>query len=218
MPADRPWVSHIATPDGCMELIRRLNGRSQWNGEQPDCFVAGMLSRPAELRLGAGSSFVGLRLWPWTWRALSGRCPSDLIDRWSDLAVEAPELTIPDNIAGMMNLVEPSPLPPSSADIARGVLSCHASGEVSRRANISPRSLQRWFERHVGVPPRTYFRLLRFSDAFAGLPGAEANLAAHAADHGFADQAHMAREFRTLAGTPAARAKARGRGPFLAGG
>ena len=72
---------------------------------------------------------------------------------------------------------------------------------MARNAGMSPRALQRWFERHVGMPPRRYLRLLRFQKAFEQVPG-EASLAAHAADQGFADQAHMAREFRALAGMP----------------
>lgn len=217
VPEGAEWVTHVATPDGCMELIRRLSGRSQWNGEQPSTFVAGMISRPAKLRLSAGSCFVGLRLWPWTWRALSGRAPAELIDRWADLALAAPSIAMPDDIGGCFGSIDSGLIPSASAEIARAALDCRSSCELSRRTNISPRSLQRWFARHVGAAPRTYFRMLRFSEAFAELPNASVNLAAHAADHGFADQAHMAREFRALAGTPAVRAKPRGRGPFLAG-
>jgi transcriptional regulator GlxA family with amidase domain len=78
----------------------------------------------------------------------------------------------------------------------------------------SPRWLQRWFRRHIGVPPRLYLRLLRFEEALAGLK-AEGTLADHAAAGGFADQAHMAREFRAIAGASASRAREKAKGPFL---
>ena len=48
---------------------------------------------------------------------------------------------------------------------------------------MSPRTLQRWFARHVGLPPRRYLRLLRFHKAFEQVP-ASATLAGHAAAHG----------------------------------
>jgi transcriptional regulator GlxA family with amidase domain len=65
------------------------------------------------------------------------------------------------------------------------------------------------------VPPRTYLRALRFQQTFAGLARSGDSLADHAAAHGFADQAHMAREFRALAGQPASRARRRAQPPFL---
>ena len=79
---------------------------------------------------------------------------------------------------------------------------------------MSPRTLQRWFARHVDLPPRAYLRLLRFQKAFEQVPGAD-SLADHAAAQGFADQAHMAREFRELAGVPAKQARRTAKGPFL---
>ena len=64
---------------------------------------------------------------------------------------------------------------------------------------MSPRTLQRWFARHVGLPPRRYLRLLRFHKAFEQVPD-QPSLADHAAAQGYADQAHMARDFRAMAG------------------
>ena len=41
------------------------------------------------------------------------------------------------------------------------------------------------------------------------------SLALQAAEHGFADQAHMAREFRAIARAPAGAARRTAKGPFL---
>ena len=79
---------------------------------------------------------------------------------------------------------------------------------------MSPRTLQRWFARHVGLPPRRYLRLLRFHKAFEQVP-AQPSLADHAAAQGYADQAHMARDFRAMAGVPAKQARRSAKGPFL---
>lgn len=201
-----------------MEIIRRLEGRSRWHGEQPEGFVAGMISRPTGLRLGGGSAFVGLRLWPWTWRALSGRSPAELMDRWAGLDEQAPAVRAPATPEAALSMIRPTLLDPLSERIARATLEAHGCSDLAARTGLSPRTLQRWFARHVGSAPRTYLRLLRFSDAFAELPGTGSTLAAHAADHGFADQSHMAREFRSLAGTPAEQARTRASGPFLSGG
>jgi len=85
---------------------------------------------------------------------------------------------------------------------------------MGRAAGMSPRALQRWFARNVGIAPRHYLRLLRFQKAFEQVPDA-ASLADHAAALGFADQAHMARAFREMAGVPAKQARRTARGPFL---
>ena len=205
------WVTHVATPDGCMEIIHRLEGRSKWGSDQPASFVAGMITRPAELRLSPGSRFAALRIWPWTWRALTGQSPGELIDRWASFELLPVTDSIEDLFAALLPLLPTS----TPAPLLESLLASHSCREASARTGLSPRSLQRWFDRNVGVPPRTYLRLLRFSDAFADLPRSTGSLAEHALDHGFADQAHMARDFRSLSGAPARTARARGRGPFI---
>jgi transcriptional regulator GlxA family with amidase domain len=64
------------------------------------------------------------------------------------------------------------------------------------------RLLQR-FREHVGLPAKTVARVLRFDHAMKRLEQREAaSIAAVAADCGYADQAHMSREFRELSGWP----------------
>lgn len=181
------WVRHVATPDGCIEIIRRLSGRSRWNGEQPDSFVAGVSTNPVELELSAGSSFVGVRIWPWTWHALSGSSPRDLTDRWADLRDILPGFAMPDSPeTAITALSQVAPTPEMTA-IGEAIRVARSAGELSRRVGFSPRALQRWFKRNVGQAPSTYLRLVRFSDAFASLGRSDDGLAGHAADHDFAD-------------------------------
>ena len=218
VPDDGPkWIVHTATPDGCMEIIRRLAGRSTWNGEQPEQFVAGAITRPAELRIAAGSRFVALRIWPWAWRLLSGNSPASLSDRWLPLADAAPAFDMPATIEAAFAGLAAVQAPADLLAMAAAISAAQTAGEISLRTGRSPRSVQRWFESNVGQPPRSYLRMRRFSDALAELASAQESLAGHALDHGFADQSHMARDFRALAGTPARTAKARSQGPFLSG-
>jgi len=208
-------VRHVATPDGCMEIIRRIRGRSAWGAEQPAQFVAGLIASPAELELGGDSQFVGLRLWPWAWARIGRVAPRQLVDRWADLTAAAPKFAMPHTAAEAFDAIDPDLLDPETAGLVDAILDCATVAEIARRSGRSHRTLQRWFERNVGVPPRIYLRLLRFSNAFGTLPGADGSLAGHAADHGFADQAHMAREFRTMSGTSAGKARKQATGPFL---
>jgi transcriptional regulator GlxA family with amidase domain len=84
--------------------------------------------------------------------------------------------------------------------------------ELARRAWISERQLQRRFHAHVGYGPRTLHRVLRFQRTLHGLgraPAAEGALAQLAAETGYADQAHLTREVRTLSGLTPARLRER---------
>ena len=216
VPGNGPaWVRHRATPDGCMEIIRRLSGRSRWGGEQPATFVAGVSTTPAELELCAGSAFVGLRIWPWAWRLINGGSPVALTDRWAPLDEHAPRLELPDTAEAAVHALSHIAASPDMCRMAPAIRSARTPGELSRMVGLAPRALQRWFERHVGQRPGAYLRLVRFSDAFARLGELDGGLAAHAAEHGFSDQAHMARAFRSLAGESASRARSRSSGPFL---
>ena len=72
-------------------------------------------------------------------------------------------------------------------------------GAIAAELGCSRRHLAGRFREHVGVPPKTVARIVRFRRAVALLrAGAEPAAAAQAC--GFADQPHLNREFRALAG------------------
>jgi AraC-like DNA-binding protein len=71
---------------------------------------------------------------------------------------------------------------------------------LARATSVSERQLRRRFERGVGYGPRTLRRVLRFQ-RFLGLAAGGGSLARLAADAGYADQAHLVRDCRRLAGT-----------------
>lgn len=203
------WIDHQATPDGCVELIARVRGRSRWGGEQPPHFVTGLINAPIAFAFSGDARFVAARLWPWAWMLLDDRPVAAIRNVWAPVSAPAfatiaeVEVVLSDRIGG-------HPI----AQIGESIIRSGSVAEMRERTGMTSRTLQRWFARHVGMPPRRYLALLRFQNAFADLP-ARPSLAGHAADHGFADQAHMARAFRDLAGLPASQARKRAKGPFL---
>lgn len=197
------WIAQQAVPDGCVEIITRLVGRSRWDGDQPVRFAVGLIERPEGFEISGDARFEAVRLWPWAWPLIGNRPIAELRGRW--LPYEGPA---PDEIE--RRLAAASDL----AAIGRTILAAGTVEEMSRTTGMSPRSLQRWFARHVGLPPRRYLRLLRFHKAFEQVPE-QPSLADHAASQGYADQAHMARDFRAMAGVPAKEARRTAKGPFL---
>jgi AraC-like DNA-binding protein len=192
------WVAQQAVPDGCVEIIRRTVGRSRWGGEQPEMFAVGLIERPEGFEISGDARFEAMRLWPWAWPLLSDIPLETMRGRWIPYAgIEA----LPAG-TGALNA------------IGEAIVAASSVEEMAQRTGMTPRTLQRWFARNVGLPPRRYLRLLRFHKAFEEVPG-QPSLADHAAASGFADQAHMAREFRSLAGVPAKQARRTAKGPFL---
>lgn len=77
--------------------------------------------------------------------------------------------------------------------------------DVARTVGWSERHLERRFRAEYGVTPKTVARIGRFHRvrhrlAARAAAGRALDLAGLAAGHGFADQAHLAAEFRALAG------------------
>ncbi|MGH7518361.1 MAG: helix-turn-helix domain-containing protein [Gemmatimonadales bacterium] len=80
---------------------------------------------------------------------------------------------------------------------------------VRDEVGASERTHERQFREMVGISPKTFHRVARFRRALERMQRrSRAPYAAVAADAGYADQAHLIREFKSLAGiTPAAYAR-----------
>lgn len=77
-------------------------------------------------------------------------------------------------------------------------------------AGLDPASVSRGFARAYGVSPKRFRLELRTRRAVRALPGWRGTLAALAADHGFADQAHFARAALALTGRTPSQLRAAG--------
>jgi AraC-like DNA-binding protein len=210
------WVDHQAVPDGCIELIRRHSGRSVWRSEQPALFVTGLALQPAMLCFSGDARFTGIRLWPWAWHALGGVSCCDFADGWRAIPDGDPLAALlpgeGDPIPRLARAFAGQHPPPIAA-----IRHAESVEELARLTGLSTRQLQRISAKQTGMAPRSYLRLLRFRTAVSGIQSPEAALADTAAASGYADQAHMTREFQSLGGIPPGRARTRANGPFIRG-
>lgn len=208
-------LQQTVAPDGCIELISRLGGRSAWRTPQPARFVAGLCSGPAELAMSGDARFVGARLWPWAWNLLGDVPCSQFHNRWISPALSSlAGRLLGEGDISVDRLSELFGTLPVS-DIGRHVSASSSPGELVDRSGRSHRYLQRWFEQQVGLSPRQYFRLLRFQNAVGDGTRSAMRLADKAAHAGYADQAHMTREFRRFAGETPSQMQKTSAGPFL---
>jgi AraC-like DNA-binding protein len=75
-------------------------------------------------------------------------------------------------------------------------------GAVARELGVSERQLRRRFNTAAGYGPKTLARVLRFGRFVDAIDRGRTDLVRLAIDAGYADQAHLTRETRRLAGLP----------------
>lgn len=196
-------------------------------------FTSGLLAGPVRIR-SPGTAFCvqadltpagAFRLFGPGLSALSGQLVpiGDALGRAADrLAAAVAEAACDD---ARLDLVEafllarlpdgPRPAPDLAA--AWAILGREAGttriGDLAGRIGVSRSGLARQFRAAFGITPKEAARILRFQRALA-LAGGGTPWAAIAHDAGFADQAHLVREFAALAGqTPLAWTRGPGQGP-----
>ncbi|GAA2308045.1 helix-turn-helix transcriptional regulator [Streptomyces hawaiiensis] len=192
-------------PDGCMDLL--------WN--EGRLLVAGPDTR-AYLTAGEPQSWAGIRFYPGTAPALLGVPAHELRDRRVALADlwPAPEVRrltarvngAPDPASGLeqVALACAADAEPPDPLLRQVVAALDAGRPVAATADelgLGARQLHRRSLAAFGYGPKTLARVLRMRRALAlarnGMPLAET-----AARAGYADQAHLARDVKELAGVP----------------
>lgn len=76
-----------------------------------------------------------------------------------------------------------------------------SSAEMARKLAVSDRSFSRLWKDVVGIQPRKFVQLMRFHTALEMIDGG-VRLKQVAADCGYSDQAHMARQIKAITGLP----------------
>jgi AraC-like DNA-binding protein len=193
----------------------------------PDWVVSGPRTRPIASLTLAPLRTVGVVLYPDAFALLTGLAPAALQDRndpadhlldagWADwpralraCADEAAQLAwIEGRLAERWRAVRDR----WDADLGASLRRVPATvPELGEALGVGERQAQRQYRARVGLSPAQARRLQRMNAAVVALrdPDAPARtLADLAAELGYADQAHMARELRQLAGLPPSRLEA----------
>lgn len=190
----------------------------------PAVCVAGPNTRPIHTYDLAPVDTVTIAFYPPAFAALTGLAPADLVDRFEPgetvfdtafgaaIAALARDLSAAPAAEHRVEVIEAFLLPrwqavahdPGTTRLGRLLarLSVRAAAALVK---LNARTLERRFRSGFGLAPRAVRQLARAEAAFLHARdgrrrGDGANLAALAAEHGYADQAHLARDFRALAG------------------
>lgn len=194
-------------PDGCVDVV--------WDGR--DLYVAGPDTGPHLAVNPPGTVLAGVRLRPGTAPPALGvpahalrdsrvplteLWPRDETSRLAEFLAAAPDAAASNlERAVAARLRRGGPPDPAAAAV---VASLSRGGDVAStaaRVGLSERQLHRRCIAAFGYAPKVLQRVLRFDRAvklaWRGIPFAEV-----AAVAGYADQAHLAREVKALAGVP----------------
>ena len=205
-------------PDGCVDILWRA-GRLLVVGPdlvaarpdlEPGAHVLGARFQPGAARHWLGlplSEIVGQQIeladvWGVRARAFVGRMEEaqafgKQVAVFQEQLMALPELSgTPD--AGASDIFRLAAVATPAAEEGR------VAERMCAHLDISKRTLLRYCRDHFGYGPKTLERILRFQ-RFLSLAGKDhgAGLATLAADTGYADQAHLAREVRALCGMTA---------------
>jgi AraC-like DNA-binding protein len=206
----------LVLPDGCTDLIWE-QGRG--------AFLAGPDTGPAPTTMAAGTVILGVRFRPSAGGPALGIPLSELRDQRVDLADLRPAdagrlpaaldpqtaaARVLDVTTALVDSGTPDPAVTWAARLLRDPQT--RIEDVAVAVGLSMRHLRRRCHAAVGYGPKTLQRVLRFRRFVSRIDAGSdvLDLAAIAAEAGYADQAHLTRECGKLSGlTPAALARQR---------
>ena len=210
-------------PDGFPELVfhygdpYEIQIANEWE-RQPRCLAAGQISRFFFLRNTGRSAMIGVKLQPWALAQLTGLRMDAYTDRVVALEEVCAEAACLESAAlregGMhgriaaltaaLRRLQPAAAPPDA--VLRSIrLILESQGtlpmaEVCARTGIGERSLERAFARFVGLTPKFYSRVVRFSAIFRAANGEGPSLSDLSLHAGYYDQPHFHRNFKAFTG------------------
>jgi AraC-like DNA-binding protein len=193
-------------PDGCMDLL--------WDGRTVT--VAGADTHAQLFRSAPGARMTGLRFPPGLAPRVLGIAADELVDQRVSLDALWPaarvrritELLAASATPGRVLeavAIDHRPEPDDDTELVDEVAvlagAGWASAAIAREVGLSARQLQRRSTTAFGYGTKTLQRILRLQRALA-LVRTGARAADSAARTGYADQAHLARDVKDLAGVP----------------
>jgi AraC-like DNA-binding protein len=192
-------------PDACTDVIL-IDGAA---------LIAGPADRPARVPLAAGSVVHGIRFRPGAARDILRTDMPQLLNAVVELAAVTRTVAIdPRDPRASLERWAVAQLSVrgdgTAVQVARLLLTCATVDDAAGALGYGARRLHRRISASCGYGPKTLQRILRLQRAIRlGYAGARGRggfdaLARVAASAGYADQAHMTRDFTALTGLPPA--------------
>jgi AraC-like DNA-binding protein len=213
-------------PDGCPEIVFNLADRFQRIPESGDvetqasAIVSGQIRSRLLIRPTGRVRLFGVRFRPHAAAGFLGIGMSSLTDQvvalqsvvgsFSDeleaAIAEAPSfeerVAIIESAIGSRSSNGDTSVAAGLTGLISGSGGRMSVRELADRTGVGERRIERIFAKHVGVSPKMYSRIIRFSGVVRSIEAADSfDLIETALSFGYYDQAHMIHEFNEFAGT-----------------
>ncbi|MFF4250829.1 DUF6597 domain-containing transcriptional factor [Streptomyces sp. NPDC001663] len=210
-----PYVSHVV-PHPAVHIVFQ-----HFEGQEPFVEVAGVQQGLFTQKLEGRGRVCGIKFRPGAFRPFA---PGRAVSEWTGRRVPSPEdfptadlaaVLTPDDEADRISaldgfLLSLDPHPDPQADLATALVdrirtdrTIRRAGDFARTEGMSVRVLQRLFAGYVGVGPKWVILRYRIHEALERAEtDRDVDWAALAADLGYADQAHLVRDFTATVGVP----------------
>ncbi|MBA3873573.1 MAG: AraC family transcriptional regulator [Anaerolineae bacterium] len=208
-------------PDTYIEIIFNSGADQIDDGQStinmPDCYVVGLLDKPFRLLGQSLLKTVAVRFYAWGFYPLVGidlqreQIIQPLGGEWQVLALEIHDALECDGEQAAINILQEHLLKQAYAlqgrtngvqNLSQVLYQQQGRAKINVVATdefISQRQLERRFKALIGITPKALSRKLRFQqvrDELSQHP--QTDLSTLAQDFGYADQAHLNREFKTF--------------------
>ena len=227
----RDYVSHYwfspgcpesvftALPDGAVDVVLQMDATTIQS------WAYGTPTRRIDIPLNQDCHYVGIRFQPGQSRHFMEPSARHLTDTYApaldilnfplrQVVDQLPDQSLP-QIGGQLNqlleqhLCRHAPTRQAIDDairciqVSRGTVAIH---EVADDFGCSRRHFERIFLETVGIPAKTFAKIIRFHQAVHFMTGPQPlSLAQIAAELNYADQSHMTHDFKDLTGVPPTR-------------
>lgn len=203
-----------ANPYACLNIVGEGAVAVPGRGALPKLFLTGPFTAPVPTEVAGALRSVSIVMQPWLLRPVFDRDAAQMVDRIVELD-EVPFAGMqalrdaaavlsqdPSNSDGLWYALENllvSHGPITEPRLALDRLRAEGVAAAAHAGGIGERQYRRQFVRHMGLRPSRWVRISRLEMVLQGL-GAAASVALGelALDAGYADQAHMSREARSL--------------------
>ena len=215
-------VDHLVLPDGRCDVILRFETDGQRTLGDISIQIAGPATIYHNVSMKRGIAYIGARLRPGLASAMLGLDLSTLTNQ--GLSGQTVMRVVPDlaalcrpcnQIAHLVDRMsdwvdERSKAVSAPARLLEMIDTIHVCGgrlsvcNLANTQSVAIRTLRRDFKAGTGISPKQYSDIVRFHRALRLLCNDHLDAASVAAEAGYADQAHMTRNFRKFGGfTPA---------------
>jgi AraC-like DNA-binding protein len=222
--AEGESASFYAIADGCPGIIfsRTENGMVQGDKKLSPFFLYGQTTRLTELTANGKFQLTGLCFYPHVIKVLFGLDAHELTDDCLDIntfltgkkqnpgdhlmntGIPLKRIEIISNY--VYGLIQSSRQNEDELVVSALSAMIKSVGEISLRElhktfNVTERTFERRFEKHVGIPPKLFSRICRFQASLNQLKDQQYNkLSDIAYENGFTDQSHFIRTFKEFTG------------------